>query len=365
MEISPRLSLLNPEIQRPRAWNSQPRDSRLLWLDKNENFDSTFSLVHKEILQNISIKSLSSYPDLGLLYKKIASWANVDPDSIYITAGSDGGIRSVFESFVNVGDVILHSSPTFAMYPVYAKIFGAQVKTIEYQASITGPFIDIDYLFKLIRDLKPKLVCMPNPDSPTGTILSEDIILSLMRLCEESKTILLIDEAYHPFYSWTAVPLVKRFKNLVICRTFSKAWGLAGLRIGYNIASPEVTSYFHKIKPMYEVGSFAAEFVVNMLDHSDEMLKSVTRLNDSKHRFQQRMRDLGFICPDTYGNFAHVNFGVYENSVHRALSNKVLYRKSFDHSSVSPYTRFSISTEDEMMYLSALIKKSYLDCEDI
>jgi len=113
--IRPRESLLNPDLQRPSALASSPRDPECLWLDKNENLDPVLQKVSYNVLQELPLLTLATYPESGELYRKLASWVGVEPQSLLLTPGSDGAIRLVFEAFVAPGDVVLHSSPTFAM----------------------------------------------------------------------------------------------------------------------------------------------------------------------------------------------------------------------------------------------------------
>jgi histidinol-phosphate aminotransferase len=169
---------------------------------------------------------------------------------------------------------------------------------------------------------------------------------------------LLLDEAYHPFYEWSAVPWTKNSRNLIVARTFAKAWGVAGLRIGYAVAHPETIALLHKIRPMYETSTLAIEFMSIMLDHTADMAQSVARIRAGKNFFCKAMQVLGFKVLLTEGNFIHVAFGVQSRAVHAALTGHVLYRASFDHPSLAGYTRFSVAPEAAMVRVANLIKQS-------
>ena len=176
--------------------------------------------------------------------------------------------------------------------------------------------------------------------------------------CEAVGTVLLLDEAYHPFYEWSAVPWTKNSRNLIVARTFAKAWGVAGLRIGYAVAHPETIALLHKMRPMYETSTLAIEFMSRMLDHTADMAKSVTRVMAGKNSFRDSMQALGFKVLLTEGNFIHVAFGPQSQAVHAALTGHVLYRVSFDHQSLAGYTRFSVAPEAAMARVVNLIKYS-------
>lgn len=360
MSIRPRKSLLNTELQRPSALTSKPRDSNRLWLDKNENLDPALMALLHEVLMEIPPVALTTYPEAGEMYRKLAQWAGVSPDCLLLTPGSDGAIRLVFEAFVEHGDAVVHTSPTFAMYPVYSQMFGADVYPIDYVRTDNGPYLDSGTIVSALLKHKPKLLCLPNPDSPTGTTLEPGILREILTACEKTETVLLLDEAYHPFYEWTSVPWIETSRNLVVARTFAKAWGAAGLRIGYAVAHPETIALLHKMRPMYEVSTISVEFMSRMLDKSHEMMRSVARINEGKHFFQAEMQALGFKVLPTAGNFLHVAFGDQGRAIHATLSGKVYYRASFDHPCLAGYSRFSVAPRPAMAQVADLIKQAVL-----
>lgn len=356
MNIRPKQPLLNPYLIRPSALQSQPRNPRLLWLDKNENIDEELNQVTQKVLDSLSANTLFSYPEAGELYRKLSIWNEISPESFLITPGSDGVIRLVFEAFVGEGDKVVHTLPTFAMYPVYSQVFGAEVKLIEYESQEGLPFLDTDKMISLILSEKPKLVCLPNPDSPTGTVVSPEVLQDILKACESVGSVLLIDEAYHPFYKWSAIDFIKCSTNIIVARTFAKAWGVAGLRIGYAVAHPNTISLLHKIRPMYETSTLGIEFMSKMIDEKEEMIKSVERIIEGRTYFANEMRALGFDVIMTEANFIHVKFKELAPAIHKELANKVLYRHSFDHPSLSDYSRFSVAPLPIMKQLVSWIK---------
>lgn len=358
MSIRPRKSLLNPALQRPSALNSKPRDSNRLWLDKNENLDKALEAVLRGVLLELPSLALNTYPEAGEMYRKLAQWVGVSPDSLLLTPGSDGAIRLVFEAFVEHGEAVIHTSPTFAMYPVYSQMFGADAFPLEYAKTENGPYLDPQVILDALQEHKPKLLCLPNPDSPSGTTLLPGILREILTACESSGTVLLLDEAYHPFYEWTAVPWTETSRNLVVARTFAKAWGAAGLRIGYAVAHPETIALLHKMRPMYEVSTVAVEFMSRMLDKSAEMMQSVARIHEGKRYFQEEMQSLDFDVLPTAGNFLHVAFGAHGQAIHAALSSKVYYRAAFDCPSLAGYSRFSVAPRPTMEQVADIIRQT-------
>lgn len=314
------------------------------------------ALAH-EVLLEIPPLALATYPEAGEVYRKLAHWVGVSPEYLLLTPGSDGAIRLVFDAFVEQGDGVIHTVPTFAMYRVYNQMFGAKAFPIEYKWSDDGPRLDPKAIVAALHEHKPKLLCLPNPDSPTGTILAPDVLREILTECEAVGAILLLDEAYYPFYEWSAVPWTETSRNLIVARTFAKAWGAAGLRIGYAVAHPETIVFLHKMRPMYEAGALAVEFMFRMLDKKSEMAQAVARINEGKAFFVEEMRSLGFRVLPTAGNFMHVAFGESGGATHSALSNKVLYRTSSDHPCLAGYSRFTVAPRAIMVQVADLIKR--------
>ena len=278
IEPEPIELLRNPALQRPPTWLSVPRPNDVMWLDKNENLDPQLLRFNRSLLERVDARSLSVYPEAARLYSAIAGWCGVAPESLMLTPGSDGAIRLVFHAFVERGQQVVHTRPTFAMYPVYASIFGATASPLEYRRAPGGPLLAVDDVVAHLETVRPRLFCLPNPDSPTGTVFDPDEMSRLVDVCGRIGTVFLIDEAYHPFYRHSMVPRVASLPHVVVARSFSKAWGLAGLRLGYLVGHPRTIGTIHKLRPMYEVGALSialmeiaiengAEDIINNGDH--------------------------------------------------------------------------------------------------
>jgi histidinol-phosphate aminotransferase len=343
---SPRASVASPDLSRPDWTRGVPRDPDLMWLDKNENADPEFAVLTAAVFREVDLGVLSIYPECTPLYNQLAAYAGVPPDHLLLTAGSDGAIRAVFEAFIDPGDVVLHTSPTFAMYPVYAQMYGARTKKLDYRPSADGPTMDVDDVLAAIDRESPRLVCLPNPDSPTGTVFAPGDLRLIIEAAGRAGAVMLVDEAYFPFYAETALPWVGAFPHLVVARTFAKAWGLAGLRIGYCAAHPALVRLLHKVRPMYEVNTVAVAMMQRMLPHVDAMLASVARLNAGRDAFLDAMAGLGFPVVRARGNFAHAAFGVHAPAIHRALESLVLYRRDAPEPCLRGYSRFSATTRE-------------------
>ena len=163
------------QVSRPDIFKEKKRDPKKLWLDKNENIDFTL-LNYVKNKTKLTKEILSSYPNLSSTYKKIGNFYNVNKYSLLLAHGSDGCIQNVFQALIKKGNHVLIPSPTFAMYDVYAKAFDAKISYVKYLINFDGSIsLDIKNLLRLLKK-KPKLFCLPNPDSPTGCVLSVENI---------------------------------------------------------------------------------------------------------------------------------------------------------------------------------------------
>ena len=201
----PRPMIADPALTRPNRFGGNVRDPWLLKLDWNENNDPALIALVANVLNDISPAAASRYPSLGPIYTKLADRLNVRPQSILLTAGSDGAIQQVFEAYVGAADMILMTRPTFGMYEVYAQRSGARIGYVDYQSSSVGPFLETDQLIERIRSDQPKAVFLPNPDSPTGTVLPPGALRAAIEAAGDVGALFVVDEAYYPFYSESAL----------------------------------------------------------------------------------------------------------------------------------------------------------------
>ncbi len=347
--------LRDPELTRPSTWLSVPRADEPLWLDKNENLDPELAAFNASLLASVDSQALRVYPEAASLYAGIARWCGVKPESLLLTPGSDGAIRAVFQAFTGYRDRVVHTVPTFAMYPVYCRMFGVEPVPIEYAASPDGPSLDVDRVLTRVEAARPKLLCLPNPDSPTGTIFGSDEMEAILAACERTGTVFLVDEAYHPFHPATMVPMTESHPHLLVARSFSKAWGLAGIRMGYLVGHPRTIAIIHKLRPMYEVGALSIAVMDKAIRHPEMMEASVSRLEEGRAYFVGELGRLGYRTIETRGNFQHVAFGDDAEMVHRALEGHVLYRKSFSEPCLAGFSRFSLTTREQFQRVVAIL----------
>ena len=350
-----RPSVMNAALTRPDWTVSMRNTAGVLALDKNENNDPIFREQLNEILAGLPPEASIEYPDLAAHYHKLARHLVVSAENLLFTHGSDGAIRLVFEAFLSEGETVLATRPTFAMYPIYSMIYGGRLEHLDYESNAFGPTLSVDTVCDAIDTHQPRILCLPNPDSPTGTHFEVDACVRILKKAEAVGSVVIADEAYFPFSDTTVIGQIDTFANLVVTRTFAKAWGIAGLRLGYAAAHPKMMQILHKVRPMYEVNGTALAAMSALIDRYDIVDASVQRTNTGRDYFASEMNKLGFKTFTGSGNFVQVDFDKKRDQVFAALDGKVLYRKSFSEPCLAGFSRFSTAPEDVMRRLVEMI----------
>ena len=342
-------------------WNSQARDSSKIWLDKNENNDEYLKKLYLNIIKKIKFSDISAYPDLTDTYKKISSFFKLSTNKVYLTAGSDLAIKSIFEACVFPGDKVLTTNPTYAMYSIYCELFNAKKILIDYEFSKNNPYLNINKLISAIKNHKPKLICIPNPDSPTGQVISKKNIEIILLLAKKNKSLVLVDEAYNLFYKNSLISCIRKFNNLIITRSASKAMAIAGLRVGIVISNPVLISKIFMHKPMYEISSLGSFFIKEIIKPKNYKLikNSVNRLLEGKKLFINYLKKMNIQYFNSHGNFIHINFGSAKKEIIKELQKYIYFRAEENHASLKGYSRISLTSKKNFKLIIKIINKFY------
>jgi histidinol-phosphate aminotransferase len=326
-----------------------------LRLDKNEGAYVIPDKILKKIINQITPDFLTTYPQMVFLYKCLTEYLSIEEDHIFVTAGSDAAIKTTFETFVQPCDEVITPDPTYAMYEVYSHLFQAKLRKVVYDKNLK---ISIDQIVNQITD-KSKLIALPNPDSPTGSIIPLSDIRKLIQIANDRGIVVIIDEAYYPFTDITAIGLVDEFSNLIITRTFSKAFGLASIRLGFIVAHPDMIGWLRKFKPMYEVAGFAVLFGCEMLKNFHYVEKIVDKTNEGKKFFESEMERIGLKTYPSFANFVHVEIGEKNvpNLVEEMRSCGVLIKGGANHITLKKCVRIGVAPKKEMRKIVKIIEK--------
>lgn len=254
-------------------------------LDSGEN-PYVERLQDKTLFKDVSFYT---YPDpvCTELRKKIGRYVGISPDWIMCGNGSDELIDLLIRTFLSKNEEIVICPPTFPMYEFYGKLSEAKIISVVRKADFS---LDVEKLKKYIS-AKTKIVFIDSPGNPTSVVVPKKDVEVLL----QENVIVVSDEAYFEYCGKSALPLLKKYPNLVILRTFSKWAGLAGLRVGYLIANPEIVNILLSIKAPYNVNSIAQKAAEYVLDNRQKFLKEVEEIIKSRKEFIRelsRLQDL-------------------------------------------------------------------------
>jgi len=276
------------------------------------------------------IATVNLYPDHGAaaLRAALARVLGVDVESITVGAGSAGLLQQILLAYVSPGDPVAMCWPSFEAYPLFAQLVEAE----QVRVPLRDETFDLVALAGAI-DERTRVAFVTNPNNPTGTVVGTDEIAELLRSVPRS-CVVVLDEAYAEFVTDPRVTdsteLLGDFSNLVITRTFSKAHGLAALRVGYAIGHPEVIGMIDRTLVPFAVNALAQRAARASLAAIDDMRIRVDEVVAERGRITGALRELGWNVPDPQGNFIWLPLRSSATEVGLALERRGIVARVFD-----------------------------------
>jgi histidinol-phosphate aminotransferase len=267
----------------------QPRDAGIIKLNTNENPYPPSPKVFEAIRQAlVDGEKLRKYPDpLGTTFRQTAGRVlGIDPETILIGNGSDDILTIVTRAFVGENGLVVSPTPSYLLYATLAELQGAQFQTVPYTTDwqLPNPW----------PISKANLTFVANPNSPSGTTIS---IQDLENLATRLVDPLVIDEAYVDFAEENALPLAFN-KNVIVTRSLSKSYSLAGIRFGYAVADPTLVREFYKIKDSYNCDAISLVAATAALEDQDYLQETRARILNTRRRLAEQLSGMGFeVCP--------------------------------------------------------------------
>ncbi len=267
-------------------------------MDRNERTVDFPPEVMEEIRRRVTPFLLRAYPEPEAFYARLSGWLRLPRSMLLVTGGADGGLRSIFEAFVSAGEAVVTAVPSYGMMPVYCGLADAVWEPVRFDQDLTLP---LERILSRIGQ-KTRAVVLANPNQPIERVYTDDEIERLVKACEAKGTLLVMDEAYHHFCPVTAVPWLDRSPCLFVVRSFSKAWGLAGLRLGYLMSQPQNIEALNKVRPMYEASSVSMAIGSYLLEREALMEEYVRQVRDGMQALASGIGRMGLRTHGKHGN---------------------------------------------------------------
>ena len=293
---------VNPFIEKTvRIFPQQGRYGKLRY-DMNENPEGLPKDFVDSVLKEITPEFLSIYPEPDRFLRKYAKFVGVAFENLMCTNGSDMAIRYLLETFGEVGKEVVTVAPSFEMYWVNCSILGYRHVPVPYESDLT---INVEKIVAAINE-NTRVVVLLNPNNPVGNVYTDEEFDAVRKRAEEVGALVIVDEAYHYFYSRTFLGKALAAPNVVVLRTFSKLMSLAAVRLGVIIGSPELIGYVRNARLTFDVNSVALLFAERLMDRPDIVDGLIKAQQEGKDWLLSELAAQGYWCRDCMGNFVFV-----------------------------------------------------------
>lgn len=318
----------------------QPREGGFVKLNTNENPYPPSPKV-LEAIQAMDMADLRKYPDpMATALRRACAGCYGVPgeDWVVVGNGMDEILAMALRAFVDPGDTVVAAYPTYTLYEVLCRLHGCSLN-----------YIPLDDDFQLTPEFhaaRGRLCFLTRPNAPTGVAYPRE---EVKRFCDAFNGIVLIDEAYVDFGNDSCMDFPEQFDNVIVTRTFSKSYGLAGLRIGTAVARPELIREFVKIKDSYNLNTFSQAAGLAAIEDQDYMKMRTAQIRASRARLRDALLDMGFTVPESSSNFVLARWNGTPNAaaLFEALREHHVLVRYFPQPRLENALRISIGTDEE------------------
>lgn len=347
----------SPEVRdlEPYVPGEQPKIQNLLKLNTNENpyppSPKVVDAVQAVLTHQADALRLYPDPDATALKQAIAKQQNVDVSQVFVGNGSDEVLAHIFKAFFIQQEPILYPDITYSFYPVYSQFFGVQTKQIPLNEKFE---IDIsDY------EQENGGIIITNPNAPTSIALGLDKIEQLLKA--NPNRVIVIDEAYVDFGAESAVELISRYENLVVCQTTSKSRSLAGLRVGFAIAQAHLIAALEAVKNSfnsYPIDRFAIAAAVASFEDQDYFQEQCEKVIASREKLVANLTELGFNVLPSKANFIFATHSLHDAAqLAEKLREQGIIVRYFNKPRINQFLRITIGTDEQNQRLVDTLKK--------
>lgn len=349
--VDPPLKRIKPEIRSVDGYHLTHYDCPVK-LNQNESpFDIPDDLKN-EILEAVRKRPWFRYPqpmEMDLV-EALAGYAGWRPDGLIVCNGSNTLVQLVLAVSTSPGAPVVVPSPGFSLYGLYAGFFGGRVIPVDLRADHT---FDLPGIREAVRREKANMVIIGSPSNPTGCVVSN---ADLEALLGETDALVMVDEAYAEFSDETARDLISGYANLIVLKTFSKALGAAGIRIGYLMAHPDIAGEVLKAKVPFDVNVFSHTAALHILKHGLLIRERVGMIREERERVFAALRKIDGVRPyPSHANFILFEVGNPDRVFDGLIERGILIRNVTSYPRLENALRVSIGTvEENTLFLDAL-----------
>ncbi|HCQ9958904.1 histidinol-phosphate transaminase [Acinetobacter baumannii] len=350
----------SPEVRElePYVPGEQPKIQNLLKLNTNENpyppSPKVVEAVQAVLHEQADVLRLYPDPDATVLKQAIAKQQNIDVSQVFVGNGSDEVLAHIFKAFFLQDEPILYPDITYSFYPVYSQFFGTKIKEIPLNENF-----EID-----VRDYTQPNggVIITNPNAPTSIALSLAEIEQVLQANPDR--VVVIDEAYVDFGAESAVSLINRYENLVVCQTTSKSRSLAGLRVGFAIAQSHLIAALEAVKNSfnsYPIDRFAIAAAVASFEDQAYFEEQCQKVISSREKLVRDLTELGFNVLPSKANFIFATHSQHDaGQLAQKLREQGIIVRYFNKPRINQFLRITVGTDEQNARLVQTLKQDIL-----
>ena len=307
-------------------------------LDANEGDKDLYLDLLKKLGE--SDITLNYYPDdsYSELKKEINNYVGYEPKNITVGNGSSELLDLCVKTFVDKDETILSLDPTFSMYSIYAQVFSAKYIGAKAEEDFK---LNVDSIIKDIKENNPKLIILCNPNNPTGSVLTKE---EVRKIVKSTDALIALDEAYMEFGDESLIDEVMDYDNLLIVKTVSKAFSLAGIRMGYIVANEDIITSIEKVRAPYNLNSLSTYIATEALRKKERMFDYVKNIKEEREKIYKALVDLGVKAYASGANFVFFKSDI--DDLQKKLVDKVVLIRKFS-GKLDGYYRVSIGTKEQ------------------
>jgi len=310
-----------------------------LRLDFNENTVGCAPQVVRALRRALDPDWLSRYPEYEEGRAILARYFGVSKDEMLITNGVDDAIKLICDTFVDPGDRLVVPAPTFPIYQFFQDVAGGKTVLVRYDENLRLP---VERIIEPINR-RTRWVALANPNNPTGTIIPKSDLRTILEAAPHS--LILVDEAYFDFSGATVLTWIKKYANLMVSRTFSKAFGLAGLRIGFLFANRELSGVLRRAHAVFAVNSLALACALEAIQHEDYVRRYARMVRANRELLCQRLDAMSVAYAHSAANFVFIRVGQRAPEVARRLREQDILVRDWSYDPhLKGYLRITVGT---------------------
>lgn len=350
--LNPRLAVRNLREYRPPLGRREG-----LRLDFNENTEGCSPSVLRR-LQEITAEDLARYPEREPVEAIVAGRLGLSPDQVLLTNGVDEAIHLVCETYLEPSDEVLVVTPTFGMYEIYAGATAARVQSIAFERDFSFPRA------KVLESItsRTRMIAIANPNNPTGSAARRDDLLEIA--AEAPDAAVLVDEAYFEFHGKTVVADIGCTPNLFVARTFSKAYGLAGLRIGILAGGAGPLRSVRRVASPYNVNAIALAVLPSALADTEYVMAYASQVKRGRERIAGELRSMGIHSWPSEANFILFKIGERHGDFVSAMRDRgVLVRDRSADPGCEGCIRVTVGTDEQVDCFLATLREVIVELD--